>query len=265
MKLKRAALLLLTVAFAAMSMLTAFAGSTESDYGDEITVTYEDGVLTVVADGSFGMQDWIGVYKAGESVNPNAGGVASIFWWYVGPAGGEIVYPDDAGGSTVMYNRYDELDGGAANDPLKPGTYWVMIMVNDGYDTLDGTEPIEFVVPDPNAATEVPTTEDPAATDEPAVTDEPTANPTQEPTEEPTAEPTAEPTEAPTDAPAATEAPADATDAPADATAETGDDSDTDNDSDSKKPNVGLIVGICIAAAAVIAAVIGFVVAKKKK
>ena len=275
MKFKCGLSVLLAVVFASMSMLTAFAGSTESDFGDVISVTFEDGVLTVEADGDFGSTDWIGVYKEGETTDPNSGGVASIFWWYIGVDGGEVSYPDDAGGSTVLYNRYEELDGESANSPLKPGNYQVIVMVNDGYQILEGTEPVNFTVPEPVQPTEVPGTAVPTdipASDVPA-TEDPATDVPAEPTDVPTEEPTEVITEVPTEVPAetATDIPADepteaaATDKPADATAVPAEGTAEPKDAQTKKANTGLIIGICAAAAVVIAAAAGILIARSKK
>lgn len=51
---------------------------TEYKYGEPIMVTWNH----KTAD-----NDWIGIYKRGETYDPNAGGVKSIYWYYVGQDG----------------------------------------------------------------------------------------------------------------------------------------------------------------------------------
>lgn len=97
-----------------------------------LKVSTEPGKMTVTLEGQFGEKDWVGIYKAGETYDPDNGGIASLVWWYVGENGCEVELPATEG---VSFNRYEEfiLDGN-----IIPAEYEVVVFANDGYLPLEG-------------------------------------------------------------------------------------------------------------------------------
>ena len=152
--IRGAAVLFFALLFTALSLVPVLAGSTKSLFGDVITVSYSGGYVTVKVEGNFTATDWIGIYKKGETPGTDANGVstASIIWWYIGKFGSEVTYPEENPGEKVVAGRTVETVDGKKNSPLKPGTYEVIAMVEDGYNIMPGTERIEFTVTEEDIA-----------------------------------------------------------------------------------------------------------------
>ncbi len=111
--------------------------------------------VTAVGSGA----DWVGLYCAEDTYDPNAGGVASIYWYYVakdGNASGETVdlYQAD-------YNNFSTRPEFAAGLPA--GSYRIVLMENDGYRVLDSVE-ITLVADGETAEDRVPTESEPLVT-----------------------------------------------------------------------------------------------------
>lgn len=106
-----------------------------------LTVTSEPGRLKIVLEGEFGEKDWVGVYKNGETTDPDNGGIASLVWWYAGTAGSTVELPAES--ENVIYNRPDEfiIDG-----VIVPGDYAVMVLADDGYVLKEGYTPYYITV-----------------------------------------------------------------------------------------------------------------------
>ncbi len=98
----------------------------------------EDILVTATGTGA----DWVGLYAAGDSYNPNAGGAVSILWYYVAKDG------NVSGGTKNI--RDAEYSNGQRSDlfDIPAGEYKMVLLENDGYGVL---EEIPFSV------TEVPT------------------------------------------------------------------------------------------------------------
>lgn len=177
--MKKKLLVFLTIFALVLSMTSLLAQAAEDA---EVTVTVnEDGTITVTATGTFDENDWVGIYKQGDTIDPGNGGVASLVWWYL-REGEEITYPGENEGITVeSSNRVAELTAGAGS-ALAPGDYYAVVLGGESsYEVF--SEEFEFTIPE---ETEETPTEAPA-----------TAEPTPEVTEEPTEEPTESPTTAP--------------------------------------------------------------------
>ncbi len=94
------------------------------------TVYAPDEPIQVTATGEG--RDWVGLYRAEDTYDPNAGGQMSIYWYYVAIEG-------NASGDTK--NIYDAEYNNFAGRPefasgLPAGDYKVVLMANDGYDVL---------------------------------------------------------------------------------------------------------------------------------
>lgn len=227
--MKKKLLVFLTIFALVLSMTSLLAQAAEDA---EVTVTVnEDGTITVTATGTFDENDWVGIYKQGDTIDPGNGGVASLVWWYL-REGEEITYPGENEGITVeSSNRVAELTAGAGS-ALAPGDYYAVVLGGESsYEVF--SEEFEFTIPE---ETEETPTEAPA-----------TAEPTPEVTEEPTESPTTAPATAKTTPGAATAAPTQAPDA------------------DSESDNTVLIIVCIVAAVIIIAAIIVIVAVKKKK
>lgn len=231
--MKKKLLVFLTIFALVLSMTSLLVQAAEDA---EVTVTVnEDGTVTVTATGTFDENDWVGIYKQGDTIDPENGGVTSLVWWYL-REGEEITYPGENEGITVeSSNRVAELTAGAGS-ALAPGDYYAVVLGGESsYEVF--SEEFEFTIPE---ETEETPTEAPA-----------TAEPTPEVTEEPTEEPTESPTTAPATAKATPSAVAAPTQAP-----------DAD---DSEGNNTALIIVCIVAAIIIIAAIIVIVAVKKKK
>lgn len=227
--MKKKLLVFLTIFALVLSMTSLLVQAAEDA---EVTVTVnEDGTVTVTATGTFDENDWVGIYKQGDTIDPENGGVASLVWWYL-REGEEITYPGENEGITVeSSNRVAELTAGAGS-ALAPGDYYAVVLGGESsYEVF--SEEFEFTIPE---ETEETPTEAPA-----------TAEPTPEVTEEPTESPTTAPATAKTTPGAATAAPTQAPDA------------------DSESDNTVLIIVCIVAAVIIIAAIIVIVAVKKKK
>lgn len=231
--MKKKLLVFLTIFALVLSMTSLLVQAAEDA---EVTVTVnEDGTVTVTATGTFDENDWVGIYKQGDTIDPENGGVTSLVWWYL-REGEEITYPGENEGITVeSSNRVAELTAGAGS-ALAPGDYYAVVLGGESsYEVF--SEEFEFTIPE---ETEETPTEAPA-----------TAEPTPEVTEAPTEEPTESPTTAPATAkttPSAVAAPTQAPDA-----------------DDSEGNNTALIIVCIVAAIIIIAAIIVIVAVKKKK
>lgn len=231
--MKKKLLVFLTIFALVLSMTSLLVQAAEDA---EVTVTVnEDGTVTVTATGTFDENDWVGIYKQGDTIDPENGGVTSLVWWYL-REGEEITYPGENEGITVeSSNRVAELTAGAGS-ALAPGDYYAVVLGGESsYEVF--SEEFEFTIPE---ETEETPTEAPA-----------TAEPTPEVTEAPTEEPTESPTTAPATAKATPSAAAAPTQAP-----------DAD---DSEGNNTALIIVCIVAAIIIIAAIIVIVAVKKKK
>lgn len=231
--MKKKLLVFLTIFALVLSMTSLLVQAAEDA---EVTVTVnEDGTVTVTATGTFDENDWVGIYKQGDTIDPENGGVTSLVWWYL-REGEEITYPGENEGITVeSSNRVAELTAGAGS-ALAPGDYYAVVLGGESsYEVF--SEEFEFTIPE---ETEETPTEAPA-------TAEPTPEVTEEPTEEPTESPTTAPATAKTTPGAATAAPTQAPDA------------------DSESDNTVLIIVCIVAAVIIIAAIIVIVAVKKKK
>lgn len=231
--MKKKLLVFLTI-FALVLSLTSLLAQAAEDA--EVTVTVnEDGTITVTATGTFDENDWVGIYKQGDTIDPGNGGVGSIVWWYL-REGEEITYPGENEGIAVdSRNRVAELTAGEGS-ALAPGDYYAIVLGGESsYEIF--SEEFEFTIPE---ETEETPTEAPA-------TAEPTPEVTEEPTEEPAESPTTAPATAKTTPSAATAAPTQAPDA------------------DSESDNTVLIIVCIVAAVIIIAAIIVIVAVKKKK
>ncbi len=231
--MKKKLLVFLTIFALVLSMTSLLVQAAEDA---EVTVTVnEDGTVTVTATGTFDENDWVGIYKQGDTIDPENGGVTSLVWWYL-REGEEITYPGENEGITVeSSNRVAELTAGAGS-ALAPGDYYAVVLGGESsYEVF--SEEFEFTIPE---ETEETPTEAPA-----------TAEPTPEVTEAPTEEPTESPTTAPATAKATPSAVAAPTQAP-----------DAD---DSEGNNTALIIVCIVAAIIIIAAIIVIVAVKKKK
>ena len=232
--LKKIALFIALV-MAVSLLFSALPGFAEDEL---LTIEIKDGELIVTIDGDFGPTDWIGFYP-----EDHEGYTGSTIWWYIGDSDYTWSLPDDD------YVVQRNIGGVFDEDGLIPGKYFAILLANDGYEPIDGMDPVYFEIKDPS---EIATDEPVQATDEPA---QPTDEPAQ-PTDEP-----AQPTEVP-----ATEVPA--TNAPA--TEKAGNATSDPGKSDDKAPekkngaNVGLIIGI-VCGVIVIAAVIAAVLIRKGK
>ncbi len=239
------AVLVFVLAFSACGMLSSFAAD---DPTVSVTVN-KDGTITVTAVGTFTQNDWVGIYRSGETYDATAGGVTSLLWWYL-PVGEDqtvsVTYPGTNEGITVRSdNRPAELEGGTVGGALQEGEYFALILGGDDPDTAYDERSAEFDF---------------------EITDEAEEQPTEKPTEEPTAEPTAEPTEAPTEAP--TEKPAENTASvtPTPKVTVTPSPAPTkDTAADTSGGNTVLWIIIAAAAVVIVAAVVVVIVIKKKK
>lgn len=72
--MKKKLLVFLTIFALVLSMTSLLAQAAEDA---EVTVTVnEDGTITVTATGTFDENDWVGIYKQGDTIDPGNGGVA---------------------------------------------------------------------------------------------------------------------------------------------------------------------------------------------
>ncbi len=120
-------------------IMTAIAGTRTvraADYSLEVSVL--DGKMIIDADGDFGDKDWIGIYKQGESPDPNNGGVGSIVWWYINEFPDTVTIPDDVD-SLTKNERFGEF---IVDGKIVPGAYSVIAMENDGYNMIGELEPV---------------------------------------------------------------------------------------------------------------------------
>ncbi|MCR5173075.1 MAG: cell wall-binding repeat-containing protein [Oscillospiraceae bacterium] len=85
---------------------------------DKEVYTYGDPIMVTTA--FEGNKAWVGLYKKNETYNPQAGGVASIFWYYL----------DEEPNPVNILETRDE--NGRAGD-YKPGEYKVVLFNNDSY------------------------------------------------------------------------------------------------------------------------------------
>ena len=128
-------------------LLTATAGTGIVRAEDQsLEVSVIGGKMIVTVGGDFEDKDWIGIYKEGESVDPNNGGIASLVWWYVNEMPDTVTLPDDA--NALKHNRLGEF---IADGNIVPGTYTVMALANDGYELIDDIDPVTVNVEAPEA------------------------------------------------------------------------------------------------------------------
>ena len=133
--MKKALSLLLVLALVLGAFgFTAFADELEVEEEPTFTVGSEPGMMTIVIKGDFDEKDWVGIYKAGETTDPDNGGMPSLVWWYLGENGCEVQLPAT---EDVFYNRYDEF---ILNGMIIPGEYMVAVLANDGYEPKEGYE-----------------------------------------------------------------------------------------------------------------------------
>ena len=72
--------------------------------------------------------DWVGLYKKGESVDPNNGGVVSIYWYYVGDFDATV---------DINWRTNPAVKNDNSRDPeFGPGEYSVVLLANDGYGVI---------------------------------------------------------------------------------------------------------------------------------
>ena len=88
--MKKKLLVFLTI-FALVLSMTSLLVQAAEDAEVPVTVN-EDGTVTVTATGTFDENDWVGIYKQGDTIDPENGGVTSLVWWYL-REGEEITYP----------------------------------------------------------------------------------------------------------------------------------------------------------------------------
>ena len=227
--MKKKVVVFLTIFALALSMMSFLAVEAAKDAEVKVVVN-DDGTITVTATGTFEKGDWVGIYKQGETVDPNNGGATSLIWWYL-EEGTEIIYPGENSGITVdTNNRPAELAEGVKGSALAPGDYYAVVLGGESsYEIF--SEEFECTIPESD----------------------------EEPTEAPaTATPTPEPTEAPTEKATATATPTAKATSTAPAKATAGADADSDN-------NTLLLVVCIVAGVIIVAAVVVIIVVKKKK
>ncbi|MFR1518194.1 MAG: hypothetical protein ACLSVG_05380 [Clostridia bacterium] len=230
--MKKKLIVFLTIFVLVFSMMSILAIQAAEDAEVKVVVN-ADGTITVTAKGTFEDGDWVGIYKEGETVDPNNGGAISLVWWYVTEET-VVTYPGENEGITVNTQREEELSNGA-DSALAPGEYYAVVLGGtSSYEVF--SEEFAFTIPESgDTPTEAPATATP--------TPEATATPTAKPTEKATTAPSTTKTAAPT----------------AKATA-TGTAGETEGSS-----NTLLWVVCIVAAVIIIAAVIVIIVVKKKK
>ncbi len=172
MKKLIARILLACMLLSVLAVLPALpTGAAESRLStDKTTYTVGEPIL-VTATGS--NADWVGLYQAGDAYDPNNGGIASIYWYYVSRDG------NTSGDAKNIYRaEYNNLDGRPEFSAKVPaGEYKIALMENDGYSVLEevfitiveGEAPAEPDTPDTPAVPEdgewTPTEEKPIVTD----------------------------------------------------------------------------------------------------
>lgn len=154
MKKKIMALILVAaLAISAMSILAVQAAA-----GLEVTVDGSN--VTFKVNAATADKDWIGVYKVGETYGPEkdgdgnaTGNVTSILWWYPNSADTKtIAWPADKAkadattSETSAKNRPADIN---EDFTLKPGKYYAVLLANDGYELVAGTEKVEFEIKEP--------------------------------------------------------------------------------------------------------------------
>ena len=107
------------------------AGNTAAFFLDKTSYTTGEKVVVSWADVAGGSNDWIGLYKAGDT----PGSVSSTLWTYLNGT-------QTGGGSTPS--------GSFAFEPLPKGDYFVVLLLDDGYTVAEG--PILFTVAEGSAA-----------------------------------------------------------------------------------------------------------------
>lgn len=138
---------LIPVILGIVVLLTAMAGTGIARAEDQsLEVSVIDGKMIVTVSGDFGGTDWIGIYKEGESADPNNGGIASLVWWYVNEMKNTVTLPDDV--KSIRNNRIDEF---IADGKIISGSYTVICMADDGYELKDGMDPVTVNIEAPEA------------------------------------------------------------------------------------------------------------------
>lgn len=138
-----ALILVVALAVSAMSILAVQAAN-------GIEVVADGSKFTVKITGTTTSdKDWVGIYKEGETTDPNNGGATSLIWWYIGETTKTVNWPADkeiadaTNGTNSTTNRTAELN---EDFTLKPGKYYAIVLANDGYAELDGFEKVAFEI-----------------------------------------------------------------------------------------------------------------------
>ena len=88
-----------------------------------------------------GGKDWVGLFHISDMYDPNAGGQAAYFWYYVNSLSndGKNFY---GVGDEIVLNSEHNLGSreGYEFGTLEPGSYKVVLLENDRYDVLDQVE-----------------------------------------------------------------------------------------------------------------------------
>lgn len=143
MKKKMLALVVaVALAVSAMSMLAVQAAN-----GLDVEVNGSN--ITVKVTGTTGDKDWVGIYKEGETVDPDKDGAISLVWYYVTDTTKTINWPADKAvadatcdGASAK-NRPDELN---TDSSLKPGKYYAIVLANGGYEQVSGIDKVAFEI-----------------------------------------------------------------------------------------------------------------------
>ncbi len=152
MKKYVACLLLACMGMSLLAALPLTVGAESTRLSTDKTVYAPGEPIMVTATGEG--KDWVGLYCAEDSYDPNAGGVASIYWYYVaqdGHASGDAVNLCGAD-----YNNFVDRPSFAAGLPA--GDYKVVLMANDGYEVIESVTVTitdgESTTPDDGGASE---------------------------------------------------------------------------------------------------------------
>lgn len=124
-------LVALAVAFcllaAALTVFPAVAEQPSLSLDKTVYTEGEDILVTATGSG----KDWVGLYREGEGVNPDQGGIASILWYYVAQDGNVSGQPKNI--RDAEYSNASRAD--LASIPA--GAYCMILLENDGYTILD--------------------------------------------------------------------------------------------------------------------------------
>ncbi len=116
--------------------------------------------VTAIGEG----KDWVGLYRADDTYDPDAGGVTSIYWYYV--AGDGNASGDTKNIYAAEYNNFASRPEFEAGVPA--GDYQIALLANDGYTLIERVD-ITIVEAETDAPPAAPAA--PAATFERSTTE----------------------------------------------------------------------------------------------